>query len=766
MPLATWKSRYQKAKHYTHKVKRYLAHSSAQAIGSSAWQERFGRDPYTCDYNTITARELVTFAEIAANNHKKAPYVCKMFLEHLDEAIDLREYQNEKHKPCDKDEEDYKQRFLTHLFFIDQLRTVRTWARVLMNLQRISFTKNESTPSKRLLPSFQLLSVGGADEDGHATSLETVTNPEPSQNSTPRDSTPEQSLDSVSRDPFTDALISLIKDLADVRAVVEMTCTTYSSRTRTVLTLGLNMNLLYCFFEQLLQDFVLTHKESLRDFPIVQKYAHCCRDTGLASLVHITFLMHEKALVDAHETDKLRLEAAKYAMARGLFMPAVRVYLHHWIYPERRNLAESQRPALYAMPFLLEDGTRLSSNTESERCPLEYEYMWKYQLSEDLVREYHRQGTIEEVMGQPFFTVADRLTRLLPSNLTGNQISDSTPFMLHLLLEVHQQLEADVTQTRSDTTNVAHHIQDVIEAWNDLSIGDVPRDLPPEMSKAREIACEFLEDAPRTQAQLAQRVTPVPYFYANSNPVLNGVQAFGMLHLLQRGMAEVEAATPYIKTAVHLYKMIQIARSTGDSHKISWPDIDYTLMCNNRRSFPRYIHGPVTKYGFHLSLKAVLTSPGSASMDQIPASNALLDHAFNILGKKPAVALAELKAILAADMEQELGNNVDGLRTPDQKPSARTPSRRPDVTHQQPKSPSRPDHSPIQPKAATNEAILHPHGDASATAQIASPQPKNQHSTEPHEPASDVKTLLAQLAVFDERLKNEEFHLYVDYLQL
>lgn len=87
-------------------------------------QVQFGLDAASLDYESLSVRTLVTLATIVANDPTEGAMVYKMFLDRLDEVIELRKYQSAQYTLKNTDDEEYKTRYDNHLHFIQELAQV------------------------------------------------------------------------------------------------------------------------------------------------------------------------------------------------------------------------------------------------------------------------------------------------------------------------------------------------------------------------------------------------------------------------------------------------------------------------------------------------------------------------------------------------------------------------------------------------------------------------------------------------------------------
>jgi hypothetical protein len=161
MRLDTWKSRYEKIKDLTLKIKQYLVQSTVRVLGPAEWQARSGLDPTSVDYDNLPVRVLVDLALVLTNDPTEAALVTNLFLNRLQKAIELRKYQSAEYAPQTDDDAEYKQKYVSHMHFVGQLANIRQLVLAGIRTHYIPGRWPEPEPSQAKAPSFERLSVEG-----------------------------------------------------------------------------------------------------------------------------------------------------------------------------------------------------------------------------------------------------------------------------------------------------------------------------------------------------------------------------------------------------------------------------------------------------------------------------------------------------------------------------------------------------------------------------------------------------------------------------
>jgi hypothetical protein len=109
--------------------------------------EHYTQDSEDYDLDTASTEGMLFMARLIAQHPHRAPCVCKMFLDHLDNAIYLRMYQSVRFTSCTGDEVGYKEKFHTHWHFIQTLEEIRWWMFELIHRNRPPIVVPEPEPA-------------------------------------------------------------------------------------------------------------------------------------------------------------------------------------------------------------------------------------------------------------------------------------------------------------------------------------------------------------------------------------------------------------------------------------------------------------------------------------------------------------------------------------------------------------------------------------------------------------------------------------------
>jgi hypothetical protein len=165
MRLETWQSRYERIKDLTFRIRKHLAETTVKILGSTQWWTPFGQDPANIDYNSLSARTIVELAIVIANDPTEGPLVSNLFLNRLRDAIELRKYQSDQYTTRSTDEIWYKQEYLSHLNFVEELQRAKWTLLAGIRVHYLPIYVTDSNLQWIATNAYDCLSAGSVDLD-------------------------------------------------------------------------------------------------------------------------------------------------------------------------------------------------------------------------------------------------------------------------------------------------------------------------------------------------------------------------------------------------------------------------------------------------------------------------------------------------------------------------------------------------------------------------------------------------------------------------